>query len=88
MNSITFKGKNNTSIEVFFSLIGKDLYKPTLKLGKGQIETIPLLLELDQIPPVNSKLLQLDRRVEYHPAILKGIVAGACSMTMKRGEGE
>lgn len=85
MKSITFKGKNNTSIEVFFSLIKKDLYKPALKLENGQIKTIPLLLDLNQIPFVNSKLLRLDRTAEYDPKILKGIVAGACSMTIKRG---
>ena len=60
------------------------LYKPALKLGNRKIETIPLLLDLSQIPSINSKLLRLDRTKEYGSTLLRGIVAGACSITMKK----
>lgn len=84
MESLIFKGKNKTTIEVSFKINNNLLHQPVLKFSKGHTKIIPLLLDLTQAISANRKLLDLNRKKEYDFDYLRNIVAGACCMSMKR----
>lgn len=84
MKSVTFKGKNNTTIEVRFEHRGHGLYEPSIWHSKGDLRLIPLLLDKIQISRTKEKLADL-KDIEYDFNLFREIVAGACSLTMKRG---
>jgi len=84
MKPIIFKGKNNTTIKLSFKLLTNDLHQPVLKSSKGDLTTIPLLLDITQIKSTYKKLADLKNESKYDLILLKNIVAGACSMSMKK----
>lgn len=72
------------TIKVSFKIINNLLYQPVLETSDRNIK-IPLLLDLTQVISADHKLLKLNREKEYDLDYLRDIVAGACSMSMKRG---
>ena len=83
MKPIIFKGKDKTTIEVFFKT-NEFGFQPILASSK-RAEAIPLLMDLTQIIATNRKLHLLNKEKEFPFEYLRNVVAGACSLTMKRG---
>ena len=86
MKTVTFKGRNKTTIEVRFEkkiYFEKDcgLYQPIV-CSKNQKKLIPLLLDQIQISCTLEKLAAL-KDTEYDFNLFREIVAGACSLSMK-----
>jgi len=69
--------------KVYFKAGIVGLYQPMIKTTKEEIK-IPLLLDFHQIEPTINKLKHLCDK-SFPIEALRLIVAGACSLTMKRG---
>lgn len=84
MKPIIFKGKKNATIEVFFKANDWG-FQPILVSSNNRAAAVPLLMDLTQIIATNLKLHHLDKEKEFPFEYLRNVVAGACSLTMKRG---
>jgi len=82
MGPVIFKGKKKTSIIVRFNKKDYGLYQPIVS-SKGQRNYIPLLMDEWQIASTLKKLSDLEDK-EYDFGLFREIVAGACSLSMKR----
>ena len=82
MKPLIFKGKDKTTIEVFFKANNFG-FQPIL-ISEKKAKAIPLLMDLTQIITTNRKLHHLNKEKEYPFEYFRDIVAGACLMSMKR----